>query len=75
MLHFTTLNVAIFIMVQLHIKLLIYSQGIILAPGETFSTNEEGKYDFHGNFEGALMAVRTQAPEKRQEVQVQSSWP
>jgi len=54
---------------------LAHKQGIILAPGETFSTNEEGKYDFHGNFEGALMAVRTQAPEKRQEVQVQSSWP
>jgi len=38
---------------------LALKQGTTLAPGETFPTNEEGRYDFHGDLEGALLVKKS----------------
>jgi len=48
-------------------KFLAQKQGIILRPEESLSTNEEGHFDFLGDLEGVLLAVRSRAPKGREQ--------
>jgi len=51
-------------------KFLAMKQGIVLQPEESLPTDEEGHYDFLGDLEGVLKAVRARAPKGQREPKI-----